>query len=177
VSTRITPLAGHFGVCILIVTQRPQADFLILAYKKESCDDDPGWCFKKAVGTSLPSTFKSKSKRADTMEDDITNPHWLISKSIPHRFGAIHRRNTKVNRSTEDLGTQSADPALLSFMKGYNDGVTTARQFADFNNSKLGFTGQYVKETLGVAGPSLVAPGTEENYRQGFMRGLSEGER
>jgi hypothetical protein len=29
------------------------------AYMKEGCYDDPGWCFKAAVGNSLPSTFFS----------------------------------------------------------------------------------------------------------------------
>ena len=156
------------------------ADFLT-AYKKESCDSDPGWCFKKAVGTCLPSSFNVKSKsnlkRADTTSDNIPNPRWLLPDSIPHRFEAIHRRDTKASRSTDDLGTQSTDPASRSFSKGYEDGLTAAIQFADFNNSKLGFTGQYIQDALYVAQPSPVAFGTEENYRQGFMRGLAEGER
>lgn len=33
--------------------------FCFAAYLKEECDGDPGWCFKAAVGNSLPSTFWS----------------------------------------------------------------------------------------------------------------------
>lgn len=37
-----------------------------LAYNKEECDGDNGWCFKSAVGKSLPSTFFSYGKPAST---------------------------------------------------------------------------------------------------------------
>jgi glucan 1,3-beta-glucosidase len=30
-----------------------------IAYKKEGCEDDPGWCFRDAVGNSLPASFHS----------------------------------------------------------------------------------------------------------------------
>lgn len=132
------------------------------------------------MGTSLPSSFnvKSKAKRAgSTASDDIPNPYRPLLDSIPHRFEAIHQRNTEANWSTDDLGTQSTDPASRSFSKGYEDGLTAATQFVDFNHSKLGFTAQYIQDALYVAQPSPVAFGTEENYRQGFMRGLVEGER
>jgi glucan 1,3-beta-glucosidase len=36
---------------------------LFAAYFKEGCYGDPGWCFKAAVGTSLPSTFWSYPQR------------------------------------------------------------------------------------------------------------------
>ena len=35
---------------------------LDIAYNKEQCSEDPGWCFKAAVGNSLPSTFFSYGK-------------------------------------------------------------------------------------------------------------------
>ncbi|KAL0947037.1 hypothetical protein HGRIS_013179 [Hohenbuehelia grisea] len=31
----------------------------LTAYKKEQCDDDPGWCFRSAVGNALPNSFFS----------------------------------------------------------------------------------------------------------------------
>ena len=54
------------------------ADFLTVAYKKESCNSNPGWCFKKVVGTCLPSSFnvRSKSKRADTTSDMVWIRSW-----------------------------------------------------------------------------------------------------
>jgi len=35
---------------------------LLAAYKKEECENDPGWCFTAAVGKSLPKTFFAYGK-------------------------------------------------------------------------------------------------------------------
>ena len=44
------------------------AGWVFWSYTKEDCDDDGGWCFRKAVGTNLPTTFYSfpLSKPNDT---------------------------------------------------------------------------------------------------------------
>ena len=87
-----------------------------------------------------------------------------------HRFEAIHQQNVQMNAR---VNTDDTNPAQRSFSKGYADGFDTARKFATVNKSKLGFTGQFIQDVFGSAEPSVVA---EENYGQGFRKGLSEGE-
>ena len=61
-------------------------------------------------------------------------------------------------------------------MKGYSDGYLTAKIFALYGGSKLGFVGQYVEDSLGVLGSSIIAPGTEDDYRSAFWQGLGDAE-
>ena len=63
-----------------------------------------------------------------------------------------------------------------SWAKGYQDGFLTAKIFAAYGLSKLGFTGQYILDSITTLGPSVIAPGTEQEYESGFMEGLSDGE-
>lgn len=63
-----------------------------------------------------------------------------------------------------------------SLTKGYTDGFFTAKIFAAYGLSKLGFTGQYIADSIAALGPTVVAPGTEDMYNAGFMKGLADGE-
>jgi glucan 1,3-beta-glucosidase len=153
----------------------------------EGCEDaNPGWCFKNAVGKSLPSSFTFKTKRALADGDaDPTKNCVLYSRQdrssrkstlpsfTPHRFEAIHQQKVQTDTRANPGDTT---PAQRSFSKGYADGLDTAKTFAAVNKSKLGFTGQFIQDAIGSAGPSVVAPGTEENYGRGFRDGLAEGE-
>lgn len=50
--------------------------------------------------------------------------------------------------------------------------------FADFNNSKLGFKQQFVKDAIArKAGASTIPLGTESDYEQSFLQGLLDGEK
>jgi hypothetical protein len=156
---------------------RTITDVEFAAYDLERCDDaNPGWCFKNVVGKSLPSSFSSKTKRALVNDDPTgilnTREDLFDASRTPHRFEAIHQRKEAGVRA--DLNDMN--PTQHSFSRGYTDGLSTAKKFAAFNRSKLGFTGQFIKDSIESAGPSVVAPGTEENYGQGFRQGLDEGE-
>jgi glucan 1,3-beta-glucosidase len=63
-----------------------------------------------------------------------------------------------------------------SIAKGYSDGFLTAKMFAMQGTSKLGFVGQYVIDSVRALGPDIVAPGTEGDYEDGFVKGLEDGE-
>ena len=170
--------------------------FWSIAYKKEDCDTDPGWCFKAAVGTSLPHDFftlrkptaKGASANVSDVSDNLimptisTNMVNLIGRPRPqakapsppplnlaHRFAAIHTR-----RDTDPTSHAAAVNASTS--RGYTDGMTTAKVFSDYD-SRLGFTGQFIQDAIKVAGSELIAQGTEHGYREGFLLGLKEGER
>ena len=58
--------------------------------------------------------------------------------------------------------------------QGYTDGFTTAKVFASHNMSKLGFTGQYMMDTM-ITKVGQVS-GTEKDYKDAFMQGLIAGE-
>uniref|UniRef100_D8PM18 Expressed protein n=2 Tax=Schizophyllum commune (strain H4-8 / FGSC 9210) TaxID=578458 RepID=D8PM18_SCHCM len=105
-----------------------------------------------------------------------------------HRFEAIHIRRALAER---DAGVAS-DPQV-AYARGYADGFMTVKTFALEGGSRLGFRGQYVMDSVkslnaggaqlgmdvappdGAAG-SIVAPGMEERYRDGFFAGLNDGE-
>ncbi|KAJ7098034.1 glycoside hydrolase superfamily [Mycena belliarum] len=155
-------------------------------YKKEGCDSDPAWCFTTAVGTSLPSDFfvygqSSNSRRSISNPVDTSiepSTRTTPSRDLPantslpffrQRLAVIHSR-----RTNRDIGDTKAEQQ--SSTRGYLDGALTARLFYEFDASKLGFTGQYVEDTIRGLGPDVIAPSTEAYYHTGFMRGLSDGE-
>lgn len=157
------------------------------------------------MGRSLPSSFNSKirrstsghsssranddatgnlvvdkkakfllKKRLQNPPDQITGSHSSILAPRRHqRSGNIHQRDPQLDQSAQ---SEDTDPAQKSFSKGYSDGLSTAKTFASYNNSRLGFLGQFMQDTIGALGSSVIAPGTEENYKQGFIQGLAEGE-
>jgi hypothetical protein len=69
--------AGWGFWCELLSSLRPctLADVVSTpAYMKEDCSDDPGWCFKEAVGNSLPASFHSygdPTQGAPTSSEDV----------------------------------------------------------------------------------------------------------
>jgi glucan 1,3-beta-glucosidase len=171
---------------------------LLLAYKKEDCASDPGWCFTAAVGNSLPSTFFAYGQSAQNADHrtgnatdnlimptvstsllNIMNAHAKTTANqkraaaarphLAHRFASIHARGD--GDATAGAGDRNA-----SATKGYTDGLTTAKVFAAYNMSRLGFAGQFMADAVRAAGPTLIAAGTEDGYHGGFMKGLKEGE-
>ena len=208
---------------------------LAIAYNKEQCSEDPGWCFKAAVGNSLPSTFFSYGKgsvadpsrlpalsdmaadmSAPSQEDMATTtvasdspPTFTMPAPEVGLFQAYQKRsrsrrarrsrtrsppypNTAKGRShpsrrddnslnntpaapapPEQLPT---DPSERAIAKGYSDGYLTAKIFALYGLSKLGFTGQYMNDSIAALGPAVIVPGMEGYYRQWFMEGLADGE-
>lgn len=185
-----------------------------LAYLKEGCETDPGWCFKHAVNNTLPATFYSYGQSRQMM-----NPLSLGSlapnfsnmqlPSIPNILASAQRSSNAPKNAWDDFTPTSNNYAASSsslpiagfkrdaslelakrdsfdgmdmtptqrcIAKGYSDGFLTAKIFASYGISKLGFTGQYIEDSIWVLGPSVVAPGTEESYRQWFMHGLQDGE-
>ncbi|KAG6845717.1 hypothetical protein H0H87_004983 [Tephrocybe sp. NHM501043] len=173
------------------------------SYAKEDCEDDIGWCFKAAVGKSLPATFFSYEKTPidpkrtreistfvanmnapstseilsgqatnDTASDSSVEKQArfviLPQEGVPrrqHRSHAIHLRN-----QPDD---QHLTPVERTTVKGYIDGFVAAKKFALGGFAKLGFIGQFVSDNM----PKDLEAGTEQNYRDGFGRGLMEGQR
>ncbi|KAL1675119.1 hypothetical protein EV122DRAFT_268668 [Schizophyllum commune] len=104
-----------------------------------------------------------------------------------HRFEAIH-----IRRALAERDGAASDPQV-AYSRGYADGFMTVKTFALEGGSRLGFRGQYLMDSMkslnaggaqvgmGVAPPdgaagSIVAPGMEEKYRDGFFAGLDDGE-
>ncbi|KAG6811324.1 hypothetical protein H0H92_007988 [Tricholoma furcatifolium] len=170
------------------------------AYLKEDCDNDPGWCFKAAIGDSLPEAFfsydntptdpqcvRKKSSlitnmsapsasdilanQPDASDDPTDGPSRRGESSLKehvsrqYRFEAIRRRHRP---DTEEL-----TPSQRSIVKGYTDGFLTSKEFASSGQfAKLGFIGQW----LATKQPVDLEQGTEQDYRRGFVQGLTEGQ-
>lgn len=217
---------------------------------KEDCDTDLDWCFKNAVGNTLPETFFSYNSTPATspskavsfaraiseMElpsmtevldragtrgstDDSGNsgistatadsapapsgykakrssesiakrsaykhPHSHRFNEIHHRSKLSHTRSRWYKRDDSDSSSSSSaappSPTGLTSMevsitKGYSDGFLTAKIFAQYGMSRLGFKGQYVTDSISALGPNTVAPGTEDYYTAWFYRGLADAE-
>ncbi|PPQ67653.1 hypothetical protein CVT25_012681 [Psilocybe cyanescens] len=180
-----------------------QFNVLLTAYKTEDCDDDPGWCFKAAVGKTLPDNFFSynKTKSIKAENNLVKNTSDLLIPTVSanilnlvqqvglfamdrrtsedslqyagprtgHRFNAIHHHR--------DIQNVHSDEAMKnSSLRGYSDGLTTAKVFAAYNMSRLGFMGQFMEDAIRVAGPTLIVQGTEDDYSSAFIQGLRVGE-
>jgi glucan 1,3-beta-glucosidase len=224
------------------------------SYMKEDCDSDLDWCFRNAVGKTLPTTFFSYNSSNHSSPEktafiarsvsqmqlpsmtevlDQANPQEssksaLISASSSHtsistssmsassvsssaasetssmgsrkkhsdpahhqRFLAIHSRREhlhdpyylqkyKRDNSTSNSGLPAALMNLTaterSITKGYSDGFMTAKIFAQYGMSRLGFKGQYIGDSIAKLGESIVAPGTESEYSVWFYKGLGDAE-
>lgn len=172
-----------FPICIPVSKESVRS-----AYYKEGCETDQGWCFKSAVGNSLPSTFFSYGKPPPTDPAALQIAYTTVaSMAVPPDSEVL----TKVGNSTSSQATpssaQSNDwqrrdgsdtyPTLAqqSSLRGYSDGFLTAKIFAQNGWSKLGFTGQYIEDSLRAVEPSIT-PGTQDNYRSAFRMGLADGE-
>lgn len=97
-----------------------------------------------------------------------------------HRFEVIHGRRPDGEYQNRDQsgswnGGNSGPPGLVR-AKGVKDGYQTAKVFAIYGMSKLGFTEQYINDAIAMAGPNGVPNGSEKEYRDGFLRGLAYGE-
>ncbi|TFK27355.1 cytoplasm protein [Coprinopsis marcescibilis] len=149
------------------------------SYMKEDCDDDPGWCFKSAVGTVLPKTFFSYHHTpAQTQNVALFNNTFMLNEAeLPlmerreHASSPMARRFEAIAlKRARDEGSNDVEN------KGYEDGKLTAQIFAAHNNSRLGFVNQYISDTIATLGSDIVPPVAEAAYTSGFLRGLSEAE-
>jgi hypothetical protein len=121
--------------------------------------------------------------------DDGRHPQ---QAGVQRRFEAIYQRqNAGQNQSSvwndtyatpgnstsavwKGEGSSDSDSARR---KGFDDGFQTAKVFAIYGPSKLGFTEQYINEALWMAmSRGAVSSGMEQDYRTGFTLGLKYGE-
>ncbi|CDO72882.1 Glycoside Hydrolase Family 5 protein [Trametes cinnabarina] len=182
------------------------AGWAFWAYDKEDCSDDHGWCFKAAIGQSLLSTFfpygfgpigdpsripalaDMASNMTDSSHQDVTavmapfSPNDSLPSYPPTPALGLFsdKRNFMSPVSNlyrrEDSAPLPDDPSERAIAKGYSDGFLTAKVFALFDMSKLGFAGQYIADSLAKLGPDVIQPGKEHFYEQWFMEGLVDGE-
>lgn len=166
------------------------------AYRKEDCVDDPGWCFTAAVGNALPSTFFSygvlpgpEPSQLPTMSTlmtgmpsslvagaPVSGPYQPFSGQDTPEAPAPFEASNGYAPSYPAASNAPPGSAEASSSRGYTDGFLTARIFSLYGLSKLGFVGQYVQDSITALGPAVVAPGTEDAYQSGFLRGLGDGE-
>lgn len=172
-----------------------------LAYRKEDCTDDPGWCFTAAVGKALPSTFFSygvpssgepsqlpgmstliggmtlpqETRDTETSTDNSYRP-FSDQLDTPEAPAPFEASTGYQQYSPPAYGTSSGSAEQAASLRGYTDGFLTARIFSLYSLSKLGFVGQYVQDSISALGPAAVAPGTNDAYQSGFLYGLADGE-
>ena len=110
------------------------------------------------------SSLSRRASRLDAMSQ---------SDNLYRRYEAIHLRHGRQN-VVEQLDWTATQRSVV---QGYTDGYTTAKKFAvEGNFSKLGFVGQCISDIIQQLGSSVVAPGTEDDYRRGFVRGVQDAE-
>lgn len=128
---------------------------------------DQGWCFKSAVGKSLPDTFYSYGKPPPADSGQLQRAYaGVAGMTVPSQSDIFKRLANTWNMTTAQQ---------QSSIKGYSDGYQTAKIFTQHGWSRLGFTEQYIQDSLGGVGGVLLE-GTEDYYRSGFKAGLADGE-
>ncbi|KAI0093534.1 glycoside hydrolase [Irpex rosettiformis] len=162
------------------------AGWAFWAYRKEECETDSGWCFTTAVGKSLPSSFFSYGVYPPPEPSQLPPMSELMegfkqpttgAKAPPSTAESYDQRYSAALRHARmSLARRDDSPGDKSQMKGYQDGFLTAKIFATYGLSKLGFTGQYIWDSVNSLGPVVIAPGTKEEYENGFVQGLADGE-
>ena len=124
-----------------------------------------------AEGMPIPWTTQEASTSANTSYQSFSN-----TPSAPETPPAFETSATypQYSSSADDTPSDSAEQAASQ--RGYTDGFLTARIFALYSLSNLGFVGQYIQDSTTALGPTIVAPGTEDAYQSGFLCGLADGE-
>jgi hypothetical protein len=189
------------------------------AFKNEQCNFDPGWCFQRAVGNVLPTSFFSYGEITDQHQTTDTSAKalklaypsdgeiWPILAECrdqsrrpaegsggavgqsQHRFEAVYQRqngsqstwhatkSTSGNSTTRNDDGSSGQDSGSYCRRGFDDGFLTAKVFAIYGASRLGFTEQYMDDALAlIPSRGAVPSGTEQDYQTGFMLGLQYGE-
>lgn len=174
------------------------------AYKKEDCDQDPGWCFKAAVGRALPEQFFSydQTSKAALSTGDITSlfpdsrlpvatglmakiksvaePLWPKShrRELPVYLSGLHPFDVFYHLVGKKRNEQAVTTSVADTVttKGHSDGLMTAKIFALMDSSKLGFVDQYVNDSIAALGPDVIDASSHQVYRDAFLQGLAEGE-
>lgn len=136
-----------------------------------------------------PPSVHSSSYSYDGDYQRYENPTKRSQNGRKRRSNTLRKREqTKCSlRRSEGYGSsssstaQSATPSNDSLeqrvaSKGYSDGYLTAKIFAQYGTSKLGFIGQYIHDSIATLGPTVVPPTTEDLYSDRFMKGLRAGE-
>ncbi|KAF8321394.1 glycoside hydrolase [Cantharellus anzutake] len=155
------------------------AGWTFWSYNKEDCGDDGGWCFRKAVGTNLPSTFYSfpqsqSNNTAATLLRTSMIAGSSSSNDLDPILGCIRPA------SSPSLPTIAAT-SQKSIARGYADGFSTAKVFAQNGLSKLGFRGQYIRdhydELLKDSSNGMSSDAANrDQYSTWFLKGLKDAE-
>lgn len=228
------------------------AGWAFWSYYMEDCQDNGGWCFKQAVGNSLPATFFSypgvstaprnplspmgdhlsyalanlttaapvnqivqlafmrddKDHKGNSTASISSNSTTSTNSTIgtpkrpqrPHqiaigeRQAARRRSENPSSKNTTNVpggttGSNQTDPSSTlsrfdsvsanqaAIARGYQDGFTTSKVFAQYGMSRLGFKGQYIADTLAqLVASQEIQEEDETVYATWFKRGLSDGE-
>ena len=228
------------------------AGWAFWSYYMEDCANNGGWCFKEAVGNSLPALFFSypainsaPRNPLDPMGDDLAhvlanltanatitqivqlafadegdigagnftdvpseNSTRKRSENGPAGLGMgrrrhqavinehrlAHRHKARSTSSSTPPGAPNADGTdsiqagsfgrfasmnanQLAIARGYQDGFTSAKIFAQYGMSRVGFTGQYITDSLTrLVNSQVIQDGQRNTYKTWFLKGLSDGE-
>lgn len=125
----------------------------------------PPPAFKRTV-QSRPGR---KASKCGLKRRDVQNP---MNPNQPNG----QPTSTSSNMPTPTSNAPPLSPVQLSSERGYTDGFLTARIFALYSLSKLGFMEQYISDSIQTLGSSIVSSGTEDLYHDAFLRGLGDGE-
>ncbi|KAL4253866.1 glycosyl hydrolase 5 (cellulase A) family protein [Abortiporus biennis] len=225
-SLKNQPNGAQFDFCKaqMDVYANSSAGWSFWAYRKESCNDDPGWCFSAAVGNTLPSTFFSYNtdKQVDPSQLAFLSSLFSTASSespsaaqvvptpdayTPYRSATKYAKRYHLRRrsassqggtcslrrrgngnsgpSVQSNGsptsssfdpTSTMTPSQRASSKGYSDGYQTAKIFASYGMSRLGFTGQYIRDSIAALGQNVISRDNEDTYTNSFMTGLQDGE-
>ena len=95
--------------------------------------------------------------------------------TVPSQSDILKRLATFATGSNGAAPQSMTSEEQQSSVEGYSDGYHTAKIFTQHGWSRLGFTEQYIRDSLSALGGSL-PKGTEAFYRKGFKAGLADGE-
>ena len=126
-----------------------------------------------ARAQSSPTTASGSTQASETTS--IIDRRWQ-SRSRDHTLWRRHLAPLSGRRSHRRDFDTGMSPEQRATSKGYSDGFFTAKIFAQYGMSKLGFTGQYISDGLAKLGPEVVKAEYAGTYQDWFMKGLQDGE-
>ena len=164
------------------------AGVLFWSWNMENCDQNSGWCFKKAWSDVMNKTYnawgfndKVTNKTIDAVSSEIGKT------TLPDKYqtGTVSRQsnscpssqssNTRRAATSASSSSSSSSSTMDSDTQGYADGFTSAKVLASrMELSRLGFVDQYIADSVNAYKNKLMTQPDSKTYSSSFQKGLSQ---
>lgn len=153
------------------------------ASSDDSTASDPSASAEDVSTASTDSLDPSDPTASSTLSKRGQQASFVAPRLPPGKFAArqirelvARKQASSSNQASMMSGSSGMTPTQVATAKGYSDGFQTAKVFALSSGSRLGFTDQYIADSLAALVNTNAGSQQQQLYTEWFLRGLADGE-